>query len=171
MKTIIHNILFILAILSAASVNSFTQKYFASEGSLPHTKYMHLAPGSDLADGGVGLGIQYAGQAHDPDYHETDLSSIIEMGAPGEEVVCYPNPVNDIGYIKFTAERAGRCQVHLFDITGRQIRTLADNNIDPGENIIRFNFSDIREGLYMYRLSLDNTQLYVGRLIRLSSSR
>ena len=61
--------------------------------------------------------------------------------------------------------------MRLFDITGRQVRTLVDRNIDPGENIIRFNLSDIREGLYMYRLSLNNTQLHVGRIIRLSSSR
>lgn len=142
-----------------------------ADGSLPDIDYMHLAAGSDLIDAGVDVGLAYASPAPDLGCFETGLSAIQDVGSPAGEVVCYPNPVNDIGYIRFTAERAGRCEVRLFDITGRQVRTLVDRNIDPGENIIRFNLSDMREGLYMYRLSLNNTQLHVGRIIRLSSSR
>jgi hypothetical protein len=140
-----------------------------SDGGLPDIEYMHLTAGSDMVDAGVDVGLTYAGSAPDLGCFETGLSAISDIGSPGK-VVCYPNPVTDIGYIKFTAERTGRCEVRLYDITGRYVRTITDKNIDPGENIIRFNLSDIREGLYMYRLSLNNTQLFVGRIIRLSSS-
>jgi hypothetical protein len=125
--------------------------------------------GSDLIDPGVDVGLTYAGTAPDLGCFETGLSAVSDIGSPGK-VVCYPNPVTDIGYIKFTAERAERCEVRLYDITGRYVRTITDKNIDPGENIISFNLSDTREGLYIYRLSLNNSQLFVGRIIRLSSS-
>jgi len=190
MRKIIHNILFILAFLSAASVNGLSQTYYVSTSgydSNPGTlaspfltiakavsvvkagETIFVRGGSDMADAGVDVGLTYAGSAPDLGCFETGLPAISDIGSPGK-VVCYPNPVTDIGYIKFTAERAGRCEVRLFDITGRYVRTITDKNIDPGENIISFNLSDTREGLYIYRLSLNNTQLFVGRIIRLSSS-
>ena len=46
----------------------------SSDGSLPSTTFMHLAPGSDLIDSGTDVGITYSGSAPDLGAFETTAS-------------------------------------------------------------------------------------------------
>jgi hypothetical protein len=57
----------------------------------------------------------------------------------------------------------------LYDVTGRYVRTLADRAVDPGEQRIEINVSDIRDGLYLCQVKLDDVRVFVTRMIKVAS--
>lgn len=136
-----------------------------TDGTLPHIEYMHLAAGSDLIDAGVNVGIPFAGEAPDLGCFETGLTGAAGTMAPGSAVI-YPNPVSGTGYLRFTAPAAGRCELWLFDVTGRRVAILTDLNIEPGGQTIRLDLTGIREGVYICELRLGSKTIFRGRLIR-----
>lgn len=136
-----------------------------SDGSLPHIEYMHLTAGSDLVDAGVNIGLPYAGAAPDLGCFESGLT-----GAGDEpfttKTLIYPNPVTTAGFIRFNAPAGGRCEVRLFDATGSRVAILANMQVEPGENIVKLDFSNIRNGLYICELIINSERIFVGRLVR-----
>lgn len=68
----------------------------------------------------------------------------------------YPNPVNDISFIKFKLEKNSTVQLDLLDLTGRQIEALVSDNKTAGEYIIQLNKNNLTSGLYFYRLQIGN---------------
>lgn len=136
-----------------------------SDGTLPHVEYMHLAAGSDLIDAGVSIGLPFAGTAPDLGCFESGLTAIRPSPAE-QQVLFYPNPVTETGYLRFNAPDGGRCIVTIYDVTGNPASTLADFHAEPGENMVRLDFKSIRNGLYIYEITIDSERLFVGRLAR-----
>lgn len=136
-----------------------------SDGTLPHIEYMHLATGSGLIDAGVNLGLPFAGAAPDLGCFETGLTFVAKPHA-SQSVQLYPNPANEICYLKFTTTTGGRCEIRLFDVTGRPDAILADLSIDPGEHTLTLDLNGVREGIYLIEIKLNSGRLFAGRLIR-----
>lgn len=136
-----------------------------SDGTLPHIEYMHLSAGSDLIDAGVNLGLPFAGAAPDLGCFETGLTGIGDATFAAKALV-YPNPVTATGYIRFNAPTGGRCEVRLFDATGNRVATLASLNVEPGENTVQLDLSNIRNGIYICELKINSERVFVGRLVR-----
>ncbi len=136
-----------------------------ADGSLPHIEYMHLAAGSDLIDAGVDVGLFFMGALPDLGCFETGLTGVSDVRLTGK-IVFYPNPISDIGYIQFAPERSGRCEIRLYDVTGRYVRTLADKMVEAGEQRIPVNVSDIRDGLYICQVLVDKTQVALTRIVK-----
>ncbi|MDM8002147.1 MAG: right-handed parallel beta-helix repeat-containing protein [Bacteroidota bacterium] len=136
-----------------------------SDGTLPHIEYMHLAAGSDLIDAGVNLGLPFAGTAPDLGCFETGLTGAGDAPTEGKTII-YPNPATASGYIRFNAPTGGRCEVRLFDATGNRVATLASLYIDAGENTVRLDLSNIRNGVYICELKINSERIFVGRLVR-----
>jgi hypothetical protein len=130
---------------------------------------MHLTAGSDLIDAGVSVGLPYAGTAPDLGCFETGLTAAGDIRI-SQTVIFYPNPVTDIGFIRLTADAGGRCEILLYDVTGRIIKTIADRVIEPGEHTFRLDLSDTREGLYLCRIKLKQKQIFIGRIIKVQST-
>lgn len=141
-----------------------------SDGSLPDIQYMHLMAGSDLIDAGVNVGLPYAGTAPDLGCFETGLSGISDIKIP-VSVLIYPNPAVESATLKFTLTSAGRCKVKLFDITGRCIKTTAEQEADPGEQEIAIDLSDVRNGIYICRITLNDVPVCTIRLVKAEGSR
>jgi len=136
-----------------------------TDGSLPDIDYMHLMPGSDLIDAGVNVGLTFAGSSPDLGCFETGLTTIRNPGA-STAVLCFPNPISDQGLIQFTLTRGGKCEIGLYDISGRYIKTLADRNLEPGEQSIAISASDIRDGIYICRGRLNGQHLFTFKLAK-----
>jgi hypothetical protein len=141
-----------------------------ADGSLPDIEYMHLAPGSDLIDAGVNVGSIFAGVAPDLGCFETGLTDIMEIKQP-MTIRCYPNPVKDKGMLLLTTGKEGECEIRLYDITGRYIKSLADQTVEPGEQQISIDLSDIRNGLYIYRVIINSVPVITGKLVKAGSGR
>ncbi|MBK6765231.1 MAG: T9SS type A sorting domain-containing protein [bacterium] len=64
----------------------------------------------------------------------------------------YPNPFNSSTAIEFVVPRATRVTLRVYDVTGREAATLADDVVTPGLQRVIFDASKIASGVYFYVL-------------------
>jgi hypothetical protein len=67
----------------------------------------------------------------------------------------YPNPFNSFTKIKFYVAKAGITELKVFDITGREVKTLVNKNLHPGSYEVMFDGSGLPSGVYFYELESD----------------
>ncbi len=66
----------------------------------------------------------------------------------------YPNPVRTITNIPFTLHDAGHVTVRLYDLIGRLISTIVDQNYPIGDYKFPVDFSSLPSGVYFYRITV-----------------
>jgi hypothetical protein len=69
-----------------------------------------------------------------------------------------PNPFGTSTHIRFSLPAAGEVSLRVFDITGREVRSLASGSFDAGAHEIQWDGTDatgakVASGLYYYRLT------------------
>jgi len=64
----------------------------------------------------------------------------------------YPNPFNPMTTIEFNLQKSARTVLEVYDILGRKITTLVNDNMPAGAHVIRWNASGMASGVYFYRL-------------------
>ncbi len=64
----------------------------------------------------------------------------------------YPNPFNPSTTIKYEIKELTDVELKVFDILGREIITLVNEQKSPGSFEIEFNASGLPSGIYFYRL-------------------
>lgn len=64
----------------------------------------------------------------------------------------YPNPFNPLTTIPFTVSKTSQITLTIYDITGRLVATLLDEEYSAGEYSITWNASLFSTGLYIYRM-------------------
>ncbi|MBP9581972.1 MAG: T9SS type A sorting domain-containing protein, partial [Ignavibacterium sp.] len=64
----------------------------------------------------------------------------------------YPNPFNPTTTIKFDLPKDGLTTLEIFDILGRRITTLINENRSAGSYEQVFNASSLASGVYVYKL-------------------
>ncbi len=67
----------------------------------------------------------------------------------------YPNPFNPKTKIKFSVPATGKnnfVKIIVYDVTGKQITTLVDENFAPGSYEVDFNGENYSSGVYFYRM-------------------
>lgn len=65
----------------------------------------------------------------------------------------YPNPFNGQTNFEFQVIEHGVYRFEIFDILGRKIKELLNENISGGSYKLNFNSSELTSGVYFYRLS------------------
>ncbi len=106
-----------------------------------------------------------------------DPAGAEDEGEPGEPTTFalyqnFPNPFNPSTTIEFEIGPGGRSSSSLpvtlavYDILGREVATLLDQQLGPGRHSVRFDASGLSGGLYTYRLrasgkSLDRIMVYL----------
>ena len=68
----------------------------------------------------------------------------------------YPNPFNPTTTIKYALPNSANVKLIVFDVLGRQVRTLVDEQKSAGSYKIEFNGSNLASGIYFYRLQTEN---------------
>ena len=69
----------------------------------------------------------------------------------------YPNPFNPTTTIKYDISKVSRVTIKIYDILGREVRTLLDNELkNPGSYNVVFNAGHLASGVYLYRLQADD---------------
>ena len=64
----------------------------------------------------------------------------------------YPNPFNPKTRIDFSLEREGHASLRVFDLLGREIATLVDEERPPGKYEVEFDGTHLSSGVYFYQL-------------------
>jgi hypothetical protein len=67
----------------------------------------------------------------------------------------YPNPFNPTTNIEFTLSKAGHTTLQVFNIEGKLVETLVDNNLDTGRHTVQFAANDLSSGVYYYSIKHD----------------
>ncbi len=73
-------------------------------------------------------------------------------------ITAAPNPLNPSTDLKFATSRAGRVTLRIFDLEGRLVKVLADEEMAVGPHALRWDGSDaaggrVSSGVYFVRLS------------------
>jgi hypothetical protein len=64
----------------------------------------------------------------------------------------YPNPFNSTTTINYSVAKRSVVSIKIFDILGREIQTLVDEEKSPGNYNVKFNGNNLPSGVYFYRL-------------------
>jgi len=66
----------------------------------------------------------------------------------------YPNPFNASTKISFSLSKSQHVNLSVYDLLGRKMAVLADDNLNAGQYDISFDASDLASGIYFYRLDV-----------------
>jgi hypothetical protein len=64
----------------------------------------------------------------------------------------YPNPFNPLTKINYSLALSGKAIVKIYDILGREIRTLVNEYKQAGTHTVEFNATELASGVYIYQL-------------------
>lgn len=65
----------------------------------------------------------------------------------------YPNPFNPVTKINFSIAKAGSVTLKIYDISGKEVSTLVNANLNKGSYEVTFDGSNFSSGIYYYRIS------------------
>lgn len=77
----------------------------------------------------------------------------------------YPNPFNPSTQFKLSVSKSADVKVLIYDVLGRQIASLVDKRMEPGEYILNWNASAYTSGVYFYQLSADGLKSDVKKMV------
>lgn len=76
----------------------------------------------------------------------------------------FPNPFNPTTEISFGVPKDGHVTLVVYDMLGRRVATLVDDEVPAGFHTVSWNASGKASGVYIYRLAAGNT-VQVKRMI------
>lgn len=87
-----------------------------------------------------------------------NLSNQVVIGTPDKFTLSqnYPNPFNPTTKIVYGIPRDGFVSLRIYDMNGREIRTLVNEPKTSGYYTITFNAKDLSSGVYFYKLESGN---------------
>ena len=68
----------------------------------------------------------------------------------------YPNPFNPATIIKYQIPREGFVTIKLYDVLGKEIKTLVSQQQSTGNYSYNFDASRIASGVYIYKITVNN---------------
>jgi hypothetical protein len=88
---------------------------------------------------------------------ENDILPTME----GPIVKHYPNPFNESLQFEFASPTQSNARIEIYDVTGRLVKIIFDNRIEGGVYYkTEFRPDNELEGIYFYRMMLDNKEFY-----------
>ncbi|HAX48320.1 MAG TPA: T9SS type A sorting domain-containing protein [Ignavibacteria bacterium] len=100
----------------------------------------------------AGVGSSYV-STQSVDFGETiEMNS--ELTTPGSFILHqnYPNPFNPATSIRFDLTQSSNVRLAVYDMLGREINVLVNQNLTAGTHNITFNASNLSSGVYFYKL-------------------
>lgn len=67
----------------------------------------------------------------------------------------YPNPFNPVTTIAYSIPDEGKVELIVFDLLGKEIKTLVNEHKSTGRHTVEFNGSKLSSGVYFYRLTFN----------------
>jgi photosystem II stability/assembly factor-like uncharacterized protein len=67
----------------------------------------------------------------------------------------YPNPFNPVTKINYSLALSGKAIMKIYDVLGREIRTLVNEYKQAGNHTVEFNAAGLASGVYIYQLRAD----------------
>ena len=71
----------------------------------------------------------------------------------------YPNPFNPVTTISFSVPTSSDVSLTVFDMTGRQVKTLVNGYVNAGAYDVKFDGANLASGVYFYQLTANNATI------------
>jgi len=68
----------------------------------------------------------------------------------------YPNPFNPSTTIKYAVKERGLIKLAIYDVLGKEVRTLVNESQSAGNYEVNFNAASLTSGVYFYKLNTGN---------------
>ncbi|MBU1636117.1 T9SS type A sorting domain-containing protein [bacterium] len=108
-----------------------------------------LAGGTRQASGGNATDLFVTKMV---DSQAIDLDTVSIVPAEFDLLSAYPNPFNPTTTISFNLNKQSSVKLNVFDVTGRQVSTLIDDNLTAGKHQVMFDGAGLPSGIYFARL-------------------
>ncbi len=76
----------------------------------------------------------------------------VKKGQTVNNLTVFPNPLSNNGHIQYTLARQGHVIINLYDIDGKLVKVIADENMIAGPVDIQFNVGDLISGTYIMQV-------------------
>jgi phosphatidylserine/phosphatidylglycerophosphate/cardiolipin synthase-like enzyme len=89
------------------------------------------------------------------------INGLEEKYIPGQVELYqnFPNPFNPVTTISFTLKEKSKAKIVLYDVLGKEVKTLYDEYADAGKTVIDFRADGLPSGVYIYTLYVNNSAL------------
>jgi hypothetical protein len=77
----------------------------------------------------------------------------------------YPNPFNQSSIIKFQCSIKSEITLKIYDMLGREVQTLVNENLNAGIYEVRFEGGNLSTGVYFYTLFVDGQKKDIKKMI------
>lgn len=86
------------------------------------------------------------------------ITSVKDESTPSDFVLNqnYPNPFNPATKITFSIPEGEHVSIKIFDVLGREVKTLLNEYKEPGDHSLEFNAAGLAGGVYLYKLQSEN---------------
>jgi len=83
-----------------------------------------------------------------------NLSNEVNIGVPNEYTLSqnYPNPFNPTTNLEFGISDLGFVSLKIYDISGKEVMTLVNEQKTPGYYTVSFNGANLSSGIYFYTI-------------------
>jgi hypothetical protein len=71
---------------------------------------------------------------------------------PAEFSQNYPNPFNPATNLEFGISKLGFVSLKVYDVLGKEVMTLVNENRPPGRYSVTFDGSNLSSGIYFYKI-------------------
>jgi len=121
--------------------------------------YMTVSPGGTITANGI-----TTGSSTGTDFLTVKLTGHLLTGISGNSGETpesyslsqnYPNPFNPATKISFSLPNASHVRMVVFDVTGKVVETIVDENLSPGSFEVDFDAGKLTSGVYFYRITTE----------------
>ena len=112
-------------------------------------KRMKTAPGYNIITAGIyGSIMKYGLNVTSTGNNNTEIPKGFSLEQN------FPNPFNPATVVKFSIPADANVKLVVFDIAGREVKTLADGKMNAGRHELSFSGAELSSGVYFYRLDV-----------------
>ena len=83
-----------------------------------------------------------------------------------QTISIFPNPIDEKGNIKIILEEPTDLKIEFFDLTGKKVMEIKKNYLESGEQLIEFRAKELKEGIYLCKISANNWEKAQRMIIR-----
>ncbi|MFI5135598.1 MAG: T9SS type A sorting domain-containing protein, partial [Chitinophagales bacterium] len=68
----------------------------------------------------------------------------------------YPNPFSSSAVISFSLLENSHAVIEVYDLSGKTISTVLDQNLDAGDHSVQLNRNQLSDGIYLVQLKMND---------------